>query len=281
MAVTVNEILQRGWQLQQQAQSEQAEALYREVLRVQPGHPGALFCLGVLANHTARPELAVECLVEAIRGHGSQAEFHVELGSAYQALGRPDDAIAAYREALRLKPELAMAHNNLGMVFQSLKRWDKACTCYREAARIEPRWAEPHCNQGTICLANGQYDEARAHFERALEIQPDCASAHYHRGMLLLGQGDYPNGWAGFQRRFDMPEYASRKPSRRVWDGSPLAGRTILIHSEQGFGDTFHFVRYLPLLAERGASKVYFVAPKPLLRFLAEQDGVGEVVSNT
>ena len=99
MAVTVNEILQRGWQLQRPAQSEQAEALYREVLRVEPGHPGGLFCLGVLANQTARPELAVECLVEAIRGHGSQAEFHVELGSAYQALGRPDDAIAACREA--------------------------------------------------------------------------------------------------------------------------------------------------------------------------------------
>ena len=118
-----------------------------------------------------------------------------------------------------------------------------------------------------------------AHFERALEIQPDSASAHYHRGMLLLGQGDYPNGWAGFYRRFDMPEYASRKPSRARLGRLAARGTNDLDSQRTRLRRHVSFRSVFAATGRAGPAKSISSAPKPLLRFLAEQDGVGELVS--
>ena len=116
-------------------------------------------------------------------------------------------------------------------------------------------------------------------YQRALSLKPDYAEAHYNRSLLLLLLGDFAQGWGEYEWRWRCKANPERGyPTRPRWAGEPLAGRTILIQTEQGFGDSFQFLRYVPAVAERGA-KVVLAVPGPLLRLAETLPGVSGVVT--
>jgi tetratricopeptide (TPR) repeat protein len=139
-----------------------------------------------------------------------------------------------------------------------------------------PDRAETHNNLGLALEHQGRYGEALACYDRALTLRPDYAQAHFNRAHALLLTGDFAEGWREYEWRFAVARY-DRRFDRPLWSGEPLAGRTILIHAEQGFGDTLQFVRYLPAVAERGG-RVVLEAPKELVRLLRSVDGIAEIV---
>src|SRR3989338_4490231 len=119
-------------QHQQAGRLSEAEALYRQILQIQPNHPGALHLLGVIAHQTGKHEIAVEYITRAIALNPTVAEYHSNLGTVYRAMGKLEEAVVHYRQALALRPAYAMAHNNLGTAFSEQGKLEEAVVQYRQ-----------------------------------------------------------------------------------------------------------------------------------------------------
>ena len=223
-----------------------------------------------------RHEDARKTLEAAVERDPSNAGAFLNLGNTLYLLGRLDQAAAALQRCLQRAPEHGAAHGNLGVVLQDLGRFEEAQACYERAVELNGDQAMVHANLGTLLKDRGQLTAALDCFAQALAIQPDCKPALCGRGTVLLSQGDFAAGWADYESRIGCQQFNTLQFSQPRWDGSPLADRTLLIHCEQGLGDTFQFVRYLKLVAQRARKIV--VACEPQLIPLLSTSGVPGLV---
>jgi tetratricopeptide (TPR) repeat protein len=257
-----------GVALQGTGRLEEAEACYREALRLRPAYPEALANLGSALNRLGRLDEAERCCREALRLRPGYLEGHNNLGTVRTARRDYAAAEACYREALRLKPDYAEGHHNLGTALAEQGQIDEAVACYREALRLRPDYPEACGNLATALLARGQPDEAVAAFDDILRRKPGSPDAHLGRAIALLVKGDWAQGWKEYEWRWRCEEFGGQPYAQPQWDGTLLAGRTILLHAEQGVGDTLLFVRYARLVKERGGT-VVFCCPPALRGLLA------------
>jgi hypothetical protein len=204
---------------------------------------------------------------QALRLRPTYLEAHCNLGNTLLAQKRHAEAEACYREALRLQPDYAEGHHNLGTALAEQGKLEEAVACYREALRLRPDYIEACGNLGTALIAQGKPDEAVAVHDLMLRHKPDAADAHLCKALACLLMGDWEQGWAEYEWRWRCEEFGGMPHREPLWDGTPLAGRTILLHAEQGLGDTLLFVRYAPLVKQRGGT-VLFACPKALLPLL-------------
>jgi hypothetical protein len=184
---------------------------------------------------------------------------------ADQLLGQKklDEAAAAAEGALRLNPGCALAHEVLGLVLQARGRPREALVRLGQALALQPGIVRAHNEIGRCHYLLDDLDRALHHFEMALFLQPNFASAHFNRGTVLLKRGCGREGWLEYEWRAlgGLVQWPVIPLPR--WDGSFLAGRSILIHTEQGIGDVLQFVRLLPAL-KRQAARVVFACQKAL-----------------
>jgi Flp pilus assembly protein TadD len=255
-----------------------AEVAYRQALNVAPSLAPALNNLGTLRQSQGDLAEAERCFREAIRAAPEQSEAHLNLGVILESRRQFDEAERCYRRAVELRPDDASAHNNLGTLFLSQRRWNEAGAAFRAALAADPHAARPHCNLGVIALGMGQFSEARSHFTRSLTLDPELVQSHYNLGMLLVAHGEFDEGWRHYAWYSRCGAVAGRTFDQPVWDGSPLAGRTILVHGDHGLGDTIHFIRYLGEIRRRGAGHV-LLDPQPRLRPLLAGSGFGEYLT--
>ncbi len=169
-----------------------------------------------------------------------------------------------------------MACNNLGIALKDQGRLDEAVACFRRALQLTPNFAEAYNNLGIALKDQGKLDEAVANYSRALQLKPDYADAHWNRALVWLLQGDWQRGWPEYQWRWHTHFVPSRFP-RPVWQGESLRGKTILLHAEQGLGDTIQFIRYASLVKQLGAT-VIVGCPKTLSRLLENCPGIDRLV---
>lgn len=216
-----------------------------------------------------------------IRVHTAEAESCLRLGAALHAEERYEEAVAVYGHAVRLKPDFGVAYHNMGNSLLELGRWEEAIASYRHAIRLIPSFSEGYVTIATALMALHKPYEAMASCHRALASDPDCAEAHWNLALALLQVGQLETGWIEFEWRWKKRGFTSkaRDFDQPLWDGSPMRGRTILIHAEQGFGDTFQFVRYIPMAAARGGT-VVLECPLAQKALLAGVPGVSEVVAS-
>ena len=160
-------------------------------------------------------------------------------------------------------------HCTLGTVRALQGRLPEAIACFDAALDLRPDLHEAHSNRGIVLGRQGRLDEAETCFRQAIALSPDYADAHHHLAMALLTRGDFAAGWAEYEWRWQTPQMRHAAPifTQPQWRGEPLAGRTLLIHAEQGYGDTIQFCRYAALAAERGGCVILQVQP-PLMRLL-------------
>jgi tetratricopeptide (TPR) repeat protein len=187
-------------------------------------------------------------------------------GAALTALREPQAAAAALQRALALVPDDPAALNNLGLATAAAGDHRQALALFERTSALAPHLAEAHSNRGLSLLALGRHRQAAAAFARAVAAQPDCAGAHFNLGVTRLTLGEFAAGWAGFEWRWRVPGAPLRARDFDVprWQGEAIAHRTILLHAEQGFGDSLQFVRYAAPLIERQA-RVLLEVPAPLV----------------
>ena len=199
-------------------------------------------------------------------------------GCLLQDFGRFEAAILRYEAALVARPDFPAAWRNLGTALQTVGRYEAAIAAYRDAVRLDPGDADAHSALGAALTEAGRLGEAEGSFAIALALSPDHAGAHFNRGLALLKAGRLCEGWAEheWRGRGILPPHGIGRPQ---WRGEPAAGKTILLHAEQGFGDTLQFIRYLPLVAARGLHVVLDV-PQPLHRLAESLPGIGTMLGS-
>src|SRR5262249_16046235 len=157
-------------------------------------------------------------------------------------------------------------------------RLEDAVACYRQALHLQPDLVDAHHNLGNALRAQGRLAEALACYDHALRLRPDHAQVHLSCSLNRLQMGDFERGWAEYECGWGVREFPRPHFPQPVWDGTPLRGRTILLYADHGLGDTIQFIRYAPLIQDRGGL-VMVACPKPLARLLAGCRGIERVVA--
>ena len=253
--------------------SEAAIPHLAEALALRPDHAPAHYNLGNALVAAGRGAEAEERFRSALRLDPRHAGALNNLGNLLRTLQRPEEAAECYRRVIALHPTLAGAHNNLGSVLLALHRPEAAEVALREALRLHPDYADAANNLGGALLALDGPDAALEAFRRAVALDPSQAQARFGESLALLALGRFREGWAAYESRWLDPRFREdeRSYDMPAWTDATaqgVAGRTVLLHAEQGLGDTIQFVRYAPLLRERGARVVLEVQPA-LLTLLA------------
>lgn len=245
---------------------EDAVAAYRASMAAQPTGKACSNLANAL-RELGRWDEALAAYTQAVALAPSSAEARSNLGNALKDVGRSEDALAAYRRAVELQPEYAYGHSNLGTELMELDRLDEAIAAFRRAVELLPDFAEGHYNLGNALMGNGDIEGAKAALRRAIALNPDHAEAHWNYAHALLLNGEFHHGWEEYEWRWRRADVAEEHFAAPRWAGEDPRGKTILLHAEQGLGDTLQFVRYAPVLAAFGA-KVVVRAPRSLKRLL-------------
>ncbi len=205
----------------------------------------------------------------AITVNPKAPSYHSNLGNVLKERGRLDEAVACYRRAIDLKLDFPEAHNNLGTALQEQRELDEAVACYRRAIDLKPDYPEAHNNLGSALKEQGRLDDAVACYRMAIHLKPDFPQAHSNLALALLARGDLAAGWEEHEWRWQTLQMIKDRRifAQPLWRGEAAAGRTLLIHAEQGFGDTLQFCRYARLAADRGL-RVVMEVQQPLVRLL-------------
>jgi Flp pilus assembly protein TadD len=250
-----------------------ALACYQQAVALRPSHAEAWYNLGVVLSIENRVDEALRAYDAAIAQRPGYVDALNNAGILHHAKGNWSDAALYYETAMRAAPASWDPIYNYGQLLQAQDRWDDALHAYNRVVQIQPRHADAWNNRGNVLLELGHPAAAQQSFERALECLPRHTEARWNLGVVQLLQGNFHDGWPNYEARLDQPEAVRRSfPSPR-WRGEDLAGKTILLHAEQGLGDTIQFARFAPQLAQRGGNVILECQP-PLHDLLSCLAGV-------
>ena len=265
--------------LDQMQRHGDAVAAQRQLIALRPYSAEARLQLGRLLILDNKAEAAIEAMYDLLAMQPLSTHAYTNMGVALRRLGRLDEAAAAYRTALGFTPDDPGLLSNLGIVLQDQDQYADAMDCFRRAIARQPDSATAHLNLSVSYREEMQIDESVSSARAAVRHDPQLAAAHTALAVGLLMQGNYQEGLAEYEWRSRMPDFPSprRDFTSPVWDGSDLTGRTLLVHDEQGVGDALQFVRYVPLLRERGID-VVLECNSQLVRLLGAMPGVDRVI---
>lgn len=251
-------------------QHPQAEALLRLVIAEGGRTAHAVYFLGHLCYLQGRLDEAASHLNASLALDPNNGHAHNDLGETLRAMGRNQEAIHHLERAVALEPKLAHAYGNLAAALVAAGRPAEALKWAQESLWRSADKAVAHCDLGSVLGRLGRHKEALKQYELARAIRSDDPRARYYESLMRLTLGEMPAGWDAHEARLSLPLgfLARRVDDHRPWRGEPgIQGRVILLHAEQGLGDTLQFVRYAPLVAEHGATVLLEVQPglRPLL----------------
>jgi tetratricopeptide (TPR) repeat protein len=274
----------RGVTLHELKRFPEALASYDRALALRPDHAGALNNRGITLHELKRFDEALASYDRALAFRPNQAEAFSNRGNVLRQLKQFDEALASYDQAIALKPDYFDALNNRGVTLHELNRFPEALASYDRALALRPDHLPALTNRGFALHQLRQLDEALVCYDNALALNPSHANGHFYKAQLLLLKGDYDAGWREYEwrwRRWNEENLTlfKRDFSQPLWLGeTAIEGKTILLHAEQGSGDTIQFCRYAPLVAGRGA-RVLLEAPLQLKDLMASLAGVAEIVA--
>ena len=261
-------------------QADEALYYYERALRLDPGSFDAAANRAATLLSLWRFDEAVKACGLLLRARPDFAAAHCILGNALFESGRFEEAIPSFDAALAHAPRMAEAHNGRANVLRRIGSTEDAIAGYSAAISCNPSFAEAYNNRGVAWQFLRRYEDAVADYDAAIAISPDNADAHWNRALVLLLRGDYERGWPEYEWRWKSTalRHMARTFAAPQWRGEDITGKTILIHAEQGLGDTLQFCRYVPLMAARGA-RVVFQVHTTVLSLLRKLDGAAQVIT--
>ncbi len=265
--------------LQALGHHEEAEQSYREAVRLRPSYVEAHDHLGVSLAKQNRHDEAIASYRRALVIRPDYAAAHYNLGVSLKHLNRLDEAIASYRRALTIHPNDSEARVNLGIALVEQKKFSEAIAHYHEALRLKPDDADAHNNLGVALVEQQKVDEAIACYREALRLKPDDADAHFNLSLLLLLRGNFHNGWQEYQWFWKRKVSAGRPLQPSPWDGSSLNGQSVFLHGEQGLGDEFFFLRFVPWLRQHGAATITYRSDPRIASLLSRAKGIDRIAA--
>ncbi len=270
-----------GNTLREQGNIQEAIAHFQQEIHRYPDNPDLHNNLGNALQGIEDFAGAIACYRKALELRPNDAAFLSNLGAALQELGQLPEAIATYQQALAMRPDYADAYYNLGNALKDADQLEEAIAAYRQSIELDPHHAETYNNMGLALCDHGQLTESIAAYRQALSLRNNYPDAHLNLALSLLLAGELQAGFAEYEWRWQVkgPNFkAPRNFTQPLWNGEALNGQTILLHAEQGFGDTLQFIRYAPLVAAWGGN-VVVEAPAPLLLVLEGVPGVAQWVT--
>ena len=248
---------------------KEALASFDKAVALQPAHVEAITGRGNALHDMDRLEEALASFNKAIALRPDYAPAFCKRGNTLRELNRHDEGLASCDRAIALQPNYAEPYNQRGLVLRDSGRLEEALASFDKAIVLAPNYPIAFNNRGLVLQDLRRLEEALASFNQAITLDPAWEPPFFNRGLCKLLQGQMASGWSDYEYHRKLKRYSSPRPSDEVpdWAGESLLGRSLLVYSEKGFGDIFQFSRYLPLLAERGAT-VTFLVPARLLRIL-------------
>ncbi|UCF92988.1 MAG: tetratricopeptide repeat protein [Desulfobacterales bacterium] len=286
---------------------------FQKVLEIKPDSSAVQIRLGDLLNEQGRPEKALAYYEKACELEPDSAELWNKIGNIYKGQGNFTKAAGRYRRAIELNPNAAEALFNAGYVLVEVGEVKGAVHFYERLLAIEPNSAETMYNLATLLAKNGELDaavhytrqaiknspdrpdahnnlglylraqekidEAIREFKKAIAIDSHWAKAHLNLSLALLVSGQFAEGWDEYDWRFEVDRYKAdfRYRGADIWDGRAFSGKRLLVHDEQGFGDTLQFVRYLPHVKKLGGT-VIFEVRKAIIPLLDGFPGIDQLL---
>ncbi len=291
----------------------QAEQIYRQVLQLQPQNVDALSLLGVIACQHGNLEEGITLYRQALAlqpGH-KQARDNLSLALWKQGKRLIDESTLNLNQVVNFQPNNFQAHDTLAIIFQDQGLLEQALTHYQLALAANPidvaalngtgvilqyqgkphlaahfhrrvLAAQPENTDALIGLSKamldqGRHQEALTYVNQALAVNSHGAIARYNRALMLLQQGDFGQGFPEYEWRLKTPEFPTCPFKQPVWDGSDLRGKTLLLHAEQGLGDTIQFIRYAAIATQKGG-RVILTCHRPLIRLLSSIPGIEQLI---
>lgn len=263
--------------------NEQALSAFQKAVKLSPDLAEAWFNLAEMDTQIGELLSAVAKYRKAIAIDPNMGAAHNNMGNALRDLKRYPEAIDAFQKVLDLDPDLPQGHYNLGGVFRLIEDFPSAVQHFSKAIQILPTYSDAWNNLALTCKNMGDFDRALLYFNRALQIDPDLAIARWNRSFVHFLQDNWKAGWTDFEIRFDLPQRRAIYPHRirgRRWDGLPIPQKTLLVHDEQGLGDTFQFIRWLPWAKARCGRLVFETRPE-IIPLIENTLGIDEIVERS
>jgi tetratricopeptide (TPR) repeat protein len=267
-----------GHVLISQGRFAEAAECFRRVTELQPQSAKAYYHLARALREQGLVAEAADYCRQALARDSNLAEALNDLAVFHLDRGDFQEATELCRAAIQRQPGYAEAHYNLGTAQFEAGSEAEAAASYQRAIELKPEFAEAHHNLGNAWLALGEIERAEAAYVAALKLKPDWPACRWQQSLPLLMRGDFVRGWEEYEWRWKTGQLPLREFERPRWDGQRLRSETVLLYAEQGLGDTIQFIRYAPLVKERGAT-VVVECPRPLVKLLARCAGIDRLVA--
>ena len=274
-------VFYKGRAQRELGRADDAIATFHRALELDPNMVSAHDQLGMIHRDHGDYPAALHHLERAAELNPVDPRAHLALGGLHREQGDLDTAVIHWRRALDIDALFTPALHCLGVAMDHQDSLDEALEYHRRVAQQAPSLSENHRYLAMIQTDLGHLDDALASTGRALELAPDSAEARWQRFFIRALRGDFPDAWDDYECRFHLQNRTTpqREFSQPRWRGEPLAGRTLLVHAEQGLGDTLHMARYLGFIARQGG-RVLLWCPSTLVPLLQNLSGVDQVFAD-
>jgi tetratricopeptide (TPR) repeat protein len=273
--------LQKAFNLHQSGELAGAAKIYRRILMEHPDHPYALHYLGIVEAAVGDVAQAKSLMMRSLAAQPTNIQFVENYATVLVQSGDYESALQICRQGLQLDPaDISLLYAG-AVALLKLERLQESLTQFDKLLSLQPNHIAAVNERGFVLAGMSRYDEALASFEQALKLEPRYADAHWNEALCRLLIGDFDRGWEKNEWRWEIGQArtAKRNFAQPQWSGrEDIAGKTILLHAEQGFGDTIQFCRYVPLVAARGA-RVILEVQKPLHELMRTLSGAAQIVS--
>jgi tetratricopeptide (TPR) repeat protein len=274
----------RGVVLKDLGQLKAALASYDRAIEINEGSADAHVNRGNVLRDLEERKAALESYDRAIAINPGMAIAHLNRGNVLSELQQFESALADYDRAIEIDPQMAEAHSNRGNALRELDRLEDALISINRAIALRSDFAEAYSNRGALYYRMQRVQEGLASYDQAIAITPDDEVLHSNKALMLLLAGELAQGWALYERRWKRDWQSARKHEVKFasshWLGTErLSGKTILLYSEQALGDSIHFCRYAPLVADLGG-RVILRVQQPLVSLLGSLRGVTQLMSD-